>query len=47
MDIAAAVQVAVHKMQLDAMKTLGTQVAATLASAPSPRGSVNAPGQGI
>jgi len=47
MDIAAAVQVAVQKMQLEAMKTQGGQVAATIASVPTPSGSVNAPGQGI
>jgi len=47
MEIAAAVQVAVQKMQLDAMKTQGSQVAANLAAAPSPSGSVNTPSQGL
>jgi hypothetical protein len=44
--IGDAVGIAVQKMTLDSMKRQGAQVAATLASTPAPRGSVNTPGQG-
>jgi hypothetical protein len=51
MDIASAqlgsaVQIALQCQMLNAMKTQGANIAALIASAPSPAASVNLPGQG-
>jgi hypothetical protein len=45
--IGAAVQVAVQGQILAQAKAQGANVAALIASAPSPAGSVNLPGQGV
>jgi hypothetical protein len=52
MDIASAqlgsaVQIAVQQHMLAQMKSQGADVARMIASAPSPAGSVNLPGQGV
>jgi type II secretory pathway component PulM len=41
-----AIQVALQRQMLSVMKTQGADIAALIASAPSPAGSVNLPGQG-
>jgi hypothetical protein len=44
--LGAAVQVAVQKNVLDHVKAQGASVAALIAAAPMPAGSVNSPSQG-